>query len=488
MHKRQIARLRKSPRIRGTGGHKTDNVKKPDLYDAQRSLWDRRKRFNVALCGRRFGKTILILFIIIFYLLQGKKVGIFGPSFKSIKKIWLWVAKLFTPLIKHKDGQYYQITLKNGGFVAFWSLNNKAKQDDGRGDDYDCVIYEETQSIASAILQYHWRNVARATLTDRKGSAWFIGTPPNSHKHYFYSLICRGAVNNEDLHRTTDIKLPEAKDHKKSRGWITFRDTAYSNPHIDDYEIDDAKNDLPELIFLQEYMAICVEYAESPFFLCAQTKAGQDKIFTTGLRVNWRKPIWLSFDFNKNPMACTLWQKADDNSYIYCIKEFGAPQGKKVNIHYTCKLIQDYIHRNTGVRIGMIDSAKRIVKKCPPALRIFVTGDATGNTSDPRQVNGRTFYQIICEQLGLKPKKSLRLFKQNPRHGESFLQVNTWMSLHPNLKVDEKECPETRYDILNTQANAERGIDKGHHDPHFGDTVRYFFEAALPRKYDYKPK
>lgn len=134
----------------------------------------------------------------------------------------------------------------------------------------------------------------------------------------------------------------------------------------------------------------------------------------------------------------------------------------------------------------MINERTRQVVKCPPNIRIFVTGDATGNTGDPRQVKSKTFYQIICEQLGLNPKKSLKLFKKNPPHAESFLQVNTWMSLHPDCKIDQDNCPELRYDILNTQANAERGIDKTAYDPHFGDTLRYFFEIALPRKYNYK--
>lgn len=471
-----------------SGGRKTDHVKSPNLYDAQDQIWQSRKRFNVALCGRRFGKTILIRKLMIDAAIKGLKVGLFAPDFKSIKKTWNAVVEALEKgrKVKSKDSQQKHVFLKNGGFIAFFSLTNKGKQDSARGDDYDLVIYEETQSIGSSILQYHWQNVARATLTDRKGSAWFIGTPPNSRKHYFYKLICQGATNNTDLHGQPDIKLPEPKDWNKYTKWITFRDTARSNPYIDNDEIDDAQNELPELIFLQEYMAICVEYSESPFFLCAQTRAGQDKIFTSGLKVNWSLPLWLSFDFNKNPMACTLWQKHPQNHFIYCVQEFGAPVGKKVNIHYTCRLVQQYIQQKTGIKIGIINERTRQVVKCPPNIRIYVTGDATGNTGDPRQIKSKTFYQIICEQLGLNEKKALKLFRKNPPHAESFLQVNTWMSLHPNLKIDQDNCPELRYDILNTQANAERGINKSAYDPHFGDTLRYFFEKALPRKYNYK--
>jgi hypothetical protein len=488
MNKRLLSRINSKPRPKGIGKAKTDLVKSPNLYDAQQAIWDDKRRFNVALCGRRFGKTILIRKLMIDAAIQGLKIGLFAPDFKSIKKTWNAVEEVLQrgKKIKVKDSQQKQIFLKNGGFIAFWSLTNKGKQDSARGDDYDLVIYEETQSIGSSILKYHWENVARATLTDRKGCAWFIGTPPNSRKHFFYQLIVRGAINSPELHGATDIKLPKKNVWSKFVKWKTFRDDAYSNPFIEDEEIEDAKNELPELIFLQEYLAICVEYSESPFFLCAQTKKGQDKIFASGLIIRWRYPIWLSFDFNKNPMAATLWQKGPKNEFIHCIAEFGAPKKKKVNIHYTCALIRHYIKTQTGVNIGAIDRHTGKRTKCPSQLKIYVTGDATGNTGDPRQIKSKTFYEIICEELGLNAKASLKLFKKNPPHAESFLQVNTWMSLHPDIKVDEINCKETRYDILNSQATAERGLDKIAYDPHFGDTLRYFFEAALPRKYNYK--
>ena len=140
------------------------------------------------MCGRRFGKTVLISKLIIDSAIKNQKIGIFAPDFKSIKKTWMAIEDALDKgrKIRAKDSQQKQLFLKGGGFIAFWSLNNKAKENSSRGDDYDLVIYEETQSINSSILMYHWQNVTRATLSDRKGSAWFIGTPPNSRKHYFY--------------------------------------------------------------------------------------------------------------------------------------------------------------------------------------------------------------------------------------------------------------------------------------------------------------
>lgn len=464
----------------------TDLVIAPQLYEAQLNIINELERFNIWVCGRRFGKTVMITERVIEGAKKGFKMAIFVPSKDEFLETWTKLRDVLKPIIQAIDNQKYIIRFKKGGHLKIWSLGHKGHRKNGRGMDYDIVMYEETQSIPSTLLKYHWQNVARATLADRKGDAYFIGTPPNSKKHYFYELICLGAINNLDLHGAPDIKLPPQEVHKNYQDWMTFRDTAYSNPHIENSELDHFRTQLPDMIFRQEIMAECVEFAESPFILCCQDVKGQAKIFKTGLKVNWSMPVWLSFDFNKNPMACTLWQKGRNNEFIHCIIEFGAPKNVKVNIHYTCKLIANYIRNQTGIQLGFQDANRRVHRKCPRNLTIFVTGDATGNTSDSRQIKGRTYYEIICEELGLNPTRSLQLFRKNPPHAESFLQVNTWMSLHKDFAIDKDKCPELRNDCLNAQTTGDLKIDKATYDPHFLDTLRYFFERALPRKYSFK--
>lgn len=468
--------------IKPVGKSKKNRVRVIPMHDAQKAIIANRRRFNIPLCGRRFGKTTLGRNVIWRYVKKGGKVGIFVPERKDFEETWEHLEKDLAKQLKKCSSQSMRMTFKTGGKLEVWSLTNKRRKKNGRGRDYDCVMYDETQSIQSDILRYHWQNVARATLSDRQGDAWFLGTPPNSKKHYFYDLICQGAVNNPKMRDAFDIKLPDKRVHHNYKFWMTHRYTAYDNPYILDAEIENAKLDLPELVFQQEYLAHCVEYAESPFVLCLQELEKQQQIFTRGLKVDWRLPVWISFDFNKNPMAATLWQQGGNLEYIHAIKEFGAPKGKKVNIQYTCKLIQDYIYKHTGHRIGIVDRRSNTKIDCPNFLQIKVTGDATGNTSDSRQLVGRTYYEIIMDELGLR-KPHLKLFRRNPPHSESFIQVNTWMAQHPNFKIDEDGCPNLRYDCLNAQATGERKLDKATYDPHFLDTLRYYFNIALPRKY-----
>jgi hypothetical protein len=452
------------------------------MHDSQKYIIANRRRFNIPLCGRRFGKTTLGRNVIWRYASKGGKIGIFVPEVKDFAETWEYLESDLANQIKKASVQKGRMLFKTGGKLDVWSLANKRRQKNGRGRDYDCVLYDETQSIQSDILRYHWENVARATLSDRRGDAWFLGTPPNSKKHYFYKLICQGAINNSKISNDFDITLPAKNIQHKYKFWMTHRYTAYDNPYIANDEIDDAKLDLPELVFQQEYLARCVEYADSPFILCLQDLEKQKKMFIKGLKVDWRLPVWLSFDFNKNPMACTLWQHSPDLGWIQAIREFGAPAGKKVNIQYTCKLIQQFIEKETGHKIGIVDRNRNIKIDCPSFMDIRITGDATGNTSDSRQLVGRTYYEIIMDELGLS-KSNLKLFRRNPPHSESFIQVNTWMAQHPRFHIDEVGCPNLRYDCLNAQATGERKLDKATYDPHFLDTLRYYIHIALPRKY-----
>ena len=47
--------------------------------------------------------------------------------------------------------------------------------------------------------------------------------------------------------------------------WQSFKFTTYDNPYIDPQEIDDARRQLPEVVFEQEYMANPAENAANPF-------------------------------------------------------------------------------------------------------------------------------------------------------------------------------------------------------------------------------
>jgi len=449
----------------------------PKLHEGQKMIMEGRRRFNVLMCGRRFGKTTLIRskYLVLECAFKRMKIGLFAPEFKSVSETWDIVEKAIEPLILHNDKNKKRLTLKNGSIIEFWSLLNKSKKDSARGRDYDRVIYEETQSIPNEVLKYHWEKVARATLSDRIGDGWFIGTPPNSKKHYFYKLVVRGAKNNPQLHNAPDLELPK----RSSKDWMSFRATGYDNPHILNSEIDAAAEDLTERVFLQEYKAICIEYADDAWFYALDNDVVKKRVFVRGLSINWKLPLFLTFDFNKNPMSAILFQthpNPKERSFKLVIREFGAKEGQKVNIHYTCDLIKKYLYKESGRKVGKWGDTK-----LTPPFKINVTGDATGNTTDGRQVKGQTYFEIICEELALNPHQSLHLRKSNPLHIDSSLQVNTWLE-KGNVLIDEVGCPRLKQDLILTQATQDNKINKKHYDPHFGDAFRYGFYTFMPQK------
>jgi hypothetical protein len=101
------------------------------------------------------------------------------------------------------------------------------------------VIVDESAFIPD--LESGWQNSIRPTLTDYQGKAVFLSTPRG--KNYFYSLFMKGGE--------TD--------------WSSFKFTTYDNPYINIREIEDAKLQLPAVVFEQEYLANPSENSANPF-------------------------------------------------------------------------------------------------------------------------------------------------------------------------------------------------------------------------------
>lgn len=450
-------------------GAKLVQIKSPSLHEGQKQVVKQKDRFNIVLCGRRFGKTTLIRSSeIALQAAKGKRIAIYAPEFKDIEETWEKVEEALAPVTIKLKKQHKRLTTKSGGVVEFWSLANERKRDSGRGRYYDIAIYDETQKVPSQILEYHWNKVCRPTLADRRGEAWFFGTPPNSRSHFYYKLICYG------WHGELEGDIVFDEENRPKTSYKTIRRTSYDNPYLQKTEIDAIKGELPDIVFKQEFLAMCIEYAESPFVVALQKHSTVQRVFKTNLEFKRTNvETWLSFDFNKNPMAATLWQKSYDNTYIACIAEFGAKADEDMTIYDTLEQIKNYLALNLSWNVKQ--------NGIPQNVSLYVTGDATGNTTDPRMKKGLTYYQIILEELML-PKSAYRVPRANPLHSESFMHVNTYLGLHKAFFIDQSKCPRLRKDCFSAQTTADKKIDKKKYDPHYLDTLRYFLEAATPRK------
>lgn len=209
------------------------------LHTGQRKILRNAKRFNTVACGRRFGKTTLGLAIAYSgapgspgALRDGLDVGWFAHGYKLLDEAWRQSLLFLKPLIKRTDKQQRRIELTTGGAFDFWTLENI---DAGRGRKYGIAIVDEAG--LSRTLEETWTAAIRATLTDKKGGAWFLGTPKG--RNYFWQLSQR-AIAKPDM-------------------WAHHTAPSAANPHIDPDEIEQAREDMPESIFQQEYLAAFLE-------------------------------------------------------------------------------------------------------------------------------------------------------------------------------------------------------------------------------------
>ena len=208
-----------------------------ELHVNQQKVVDGHKRFSVLSCGRRWGKSALAINLLSETAIAGKLAGYFTPTYKLLDGTFNECLHALEPIISRKNDHQF-IELITGGKIEFWSLENELA---GRSRKYHRNIIDEAAFVKN--LWGRWTESIRPTLTDFKGDAFFLSTPKG--KNDFHKIWQRG-------------KSGDA-------GWVSWQMSTYDNPYIDPSEIDEARLDLPELAFSQEYMAEFNENVANPF-------------------------------------------------------------------------------------------------------------------------------------------------------------------------------------------------------------------------------
>jgi hypothetical protein len=207
-------------------------------HDAQKAVLDCDKRFIVMMAGRRFGKSLISQTIALKCAIDRQRVAYITPTYQLGKIFFKELIDLIPNEIYSKNESDLVIEFITGGSVRFFTGE---RLDNLRGLKFHLCIVDEASFIPD--LENGWLNSIRPTLTDYKGRAFFLSTPKG--KNYFFSLYMKGISGETD--------------------WSSFKFSTYDNPHIDRSEIDDAKRQLPEVVFQQEYMANPAENAANPF-------------------------------------------------------------------------------------------------------------------------------------------------------------------------------------------------------------------------------
>lgn len=136
---------------------------------------DRQERWAVIVAHRRCGKTVLCINDLIYKaLMEGKEDGRYAyiaPYYSQAKNIaWDYLLRFSKPVLAKANQSELWVELINGARIRLYGADSP---DGLRGIFLDSVVLDEYADMKPSI----WGAVVRPLLTDRKGSATFIGTP-----------------------------------------------------------------------------------------------------------------------------------------------------------------------------------------------------------------------------------------------------------------------------------------------------------------------
>lgn len=199
----------------------TVNLKKP--YPAQEMIIEMKKRNNLLILSRRYGKTTLGQYISAKAAIKtpGTRVAWSAPTWKLMIQNWEDMIDMLRPIISRSSREDRRIELINGSFIEMWSTDDPQA---GRGRKYHLWCHDEAQRDRNLVKFV--RGSARPTLADYRGELWVLGT-----------------ANGEgsDLH---DFYL----DCLQDKLWQVAHGALEDNPFIDPDEIAQLRRDLgPEL-------------------------------------------------------------------------------------------------------------------------------------------------------------------------------------------------------------------------------------------------
>ena len=249
----------------------TETIELIKPHPAQAQVLRERKRFNVLQCGRRFGKTTLGVRRAVKVAGSGRLFSWFAPTYKLMADPWRDVNRVLGPAIKKANEQEKRIELVTGGVIDFWTLDG---EDPARGRQYNEAFIDEAGLVKD--LEERWAAAIRPTLVDRKGEAWFAGTPKG--RNYFHSLFMLGQ-NPDD---------PE---------WKSWRFRTVENPHIDADEVEAARRSMSAAVFAQEMEGIPADDGGNPFGISSIRNAIMPTGTQTGKPVFWGVDVAKSQDY-----------------------------------------------------------------------------------------------------------------------------------------------------------------------------------------------
>jgi len=394
-----------------------------ELTRSQFNIIKNNSRFKVIVAGRRWGKTHLALYDILFRSKQPKqKLWFVSPTYRMSKNIAWQILKdmvySVANVIRKTNESELSIEFINGSKIELKGADN---EDSLRGVGLNHVILDEFAYMKKEA----WTEVIRPALADKKGGAMFIGTPDGFN--YFYDLYQQG-LNQEN-------------------GFMSWHFMSKDSPYIEDAEIETARLELDERTFRQEFEASFETATGRIYYTFDRQANNAEQPYIKEL------PIKLLVDFNITPMSWLILQTIQRQDFI--IEELVR---RNTNTEFMAKLVGDLYGYNTYFQ---------------------VYGDYSGSYRSTKSPS--TDFDIIRQIL---PRCDFRL-KPNPTVIDRVNSLNSRVCNtkgERNIFINIKKCPELTKDFEQiVWMEGKREIDKSNMDrTHASDALGYYIDFEYP--------
>jgi len=396
------------------------------LSPAQHTITKDHTRFRVVVAGRRFGKTHLSIRELAKHARwPNQKVWYIAPTYRQAKNIaWSTLKNKLIDLqwCEKINESELTIYLKNSSTISLKGADN---YDSLRGVGLDFVVLDEFADIDPSA----WYETLRPTLSDRGGSALFIGTPKGV-----------GNWSYEIFHNALE-----------STDWSSYQFTTLDGGRVPQEEIDSARSDLDERTFCQEYLATFETHSGRVYY--SFTREHNHSAWEQELP----QVLHCGIDFNVDPMSCVIAVKTETG--LHCVDEI-AMFGSNTN-----ELVDELLSRY-------------------PTQKIFAYPDPAGRQRKTSAA-GQTDITIL-QNRGLVVKAPRRhtavrdrINAVNSRICDSTGERHLWVA--PSCKRTSEGLERQTYKPGTTQPDKESGLD------HMMDALGYLVDALYPVRKQQEP-
>jgi hypothetical protein len=401
-----------------------DTLVLASLTTPQSKIYNADSRFRVVVAGRRFGKTYLSTAELLRAAIEkdGANCWYLAPTYRAAKDIaWDMLTNTIPEeLIAKRNESELTVRLRNGSLIA---IKGGESYDNLRGRSLDFVVLDEVADMRPQV----WTEVIRPSLSDRQGSALFIGTPKG--RNHFYDLWTVGADGVND--------------------WRSFQFTTLEGGNVPAEEIESAKHDLDERTFNQEYNANFVNYSGIIYYNFDRSES----VLSTP--PDDMQVLHIGMDFNLDPMSAVVAVKDGETlSIIDEIVIYGSN---------TDEIVDEIHHRYPD---------RRIIVYPDPACKQRKTS-AGGRTDLSILQNAGFAVKVRNSHTAIRDRINAVNARLLSADGERRLFVD------PKCKQVIKSLERQTYKEGTNQPDKESGFD------HMNDALGYLIDFLYPIKRDH---